>query len=187
MLLWRYRSLGGLAGPARGLKIYAIVETGGKQYKVTSGQVIDVESLGVAEGSTIEIDRVLLIADGDKVTVGTPTVDGAKVLATSQGDDRSEKVIVFKYKNKTRYSKKTGHRQPYTRLTIDKIMGPGIAEGEPIRQAQGEPIRPFDPSTLLRAGKAQDKQAQDEPVRQAQDKPVKRTRRRKSEVTESGA
>ena len=85
----------------RGLKIYAIVETGGKQYKVTSGQVIDVERLDVAEGGTVEIDRVLLIADGDKVTVGTPTVDGAKVLATSQGDDRSKKVIVFKYKNKT--------------------------------------------------------------------------------------
>ncbi len=120
----------------RGSKIYAIVETGGKQYKVTSGQVIDVERLDVTEGSTVEMDRVLLIADGDKVTVGTPTVDGAKVLATSQGDDRGKKVIVFKYKNKTRYSKKTGHRQPYTRLAIDKIIGPGIAEGEPVKSVR---------------------------------------------------
>ena len=94
------------------------------------------ECLDVTEGSTVEMDRVLLIADGDKVTVGTPTVDGAKVMATSQGDDRGKKVIVFKYKNKTRYSKKTGHRQPYTRLAIDKIIGPGIAEPEPVKRVR---------------------------------------------------
>ena len=79
-----------------GLRIYAIIETGGKQYKVTPGQTIDVERLDAAEGSTVELDRVLLIADGDKVTVGTPTVDGAKVIATSQGEGRTKKVIVFK-------------------------------------------------------------------------------------------
>ncbi|MBI2851131.1 MAG: 50S ribosomal protein L21 [Chloroflexi bacterium] len=113
--------------------MYAIVETGGKQYRVSSGQVIDVESLGVAEDGTVELDRVLLIADGDNVTVGTPTVEGAKVLATSRGEDRGEKVIVFRYKNKTRHSKKTGHRQPFTSLTIDKIIGPGVAEAEPAK------------------------------------------------------
>ena len=78
----------------------------------------------MAEGSTVELDKVLLIADGDRVTVGTPVVDGAKVVATSQGDGRGKKVIVFKYKPKTRYHKKTGHRQHYTRLTIDKIEEP---------------------------------------------------------------
>ena len=104
------------------LKIYAIIETGGKQYKVTPGQTIDVERLDVAEGSTVELDRVLLIADGDKVKVGTPTVDGAKVIATSQGEGRTRKVIVFKYKPKVRYRKKTGHRQFYTRLVIDRIV-----------------------------------------------------------------
>lgn len=120
----------------RGSEIYAIIETGGKQYRVSSGQVIDVEKLGVAEGNTIELDRVLLIADGDKVTIGTPTVEGARVLATSRGEDRGKKVIVFKYKNKTRYSKKTGHRQPYTSLTIDRIIGPGIAEAEPTKRVR---------------------------------------------------
>lgn len=118
----------------RGTKIYAIVETGGKQYKVTSGQVLDVEKLGVAEGGTVEIDRVLLIADGDKVTVGTPTIEGARVLATSKGDDRGEKVIIFRYKNKTRHSNKTGHRQSFTRLSIDKILGPGAADAEPVKR-----------------------------------------------------
>lgn len=91
------------------------------------------ESLGVAEGSTVELERVLLIADGDKVTVGAPTIEGARVLATSQGEDRAKKVIVFKYKNKVRYARKAGHRQPYTRLTIDKILGPGVTEAEPVK------------------------------------------------------
>lgn len=119
----------------RGSKIYAIVETGGKQYRVTSGQALEVERLDVAEGSTVELDRVLLIADGDKVTVGSPTIEGAKVLATSQGEDRGKKIIVFRYKNKTRHSNKTGHRQPFTKLTIDKILAPGMAE-EPAKPAR---------------------------------------------------
>ncbi|MFC2038603.1 50S ribosomal protein L21 [Chloroflexota bacterium] len=116
--------------------MYAIIETGGKQYRVTDGQVIDVELIDNIEGSTIELDKVLLIADDDKVTVGTPTIDGAKVLATSQGDGRAKKIIVFKYKPKTRYSKKTGHRQNFTRLTIDKIIGPGAAKEEPAKKTR---------------------------------------------------
>ena len=107
------------------LEIYAIIETGGKQYKVTPGETIDVERLDVAEGNTVELDRVLLIVDGDRVNVGTPTIDGAKVVATSQGEGRTRKIIVFKYKPKVRYRKKTGHRQFYTRLAIDKIVEPG--------------------------------------------------------------
>jgi len=78
----------------------------------------------VAEGNTVELDKVLLIADGDKVTVGTPTVEGAKVIATSQGEGKGKKIIVLKYKPKVRYRKKTGHRQLYTRLAIDKIIAP---------------------------------------------------------------
>jgi len=82
------------------------------------------------------MDRVLLIAQGEKVTVGNPTVGGAKVLATSQGEVRGKKVIVFKYKPKVRYRKKTGHRQAYTRLTIDKIVEPGAAKSEPEKKAR---------------------------------------------------
>ena len=85
------------------------------------------------EGNTVELDKVLLIADGDRVTAGTPVVDGAKVVATSQGDGKGKKVIVFKYKPKVRYRKKTGHRQLYTRLVIDNIISPGTAAGEPKR------------------------------------------------------
>ncbi len=105
-------------------EIYAIIETGGKQYKVTPGQTIDVERLDVPEGNTVELDKVLLITDGDKVTVGTPNIDGAKVVATSQGEGKDKKVIVFRFKSKVRYRRKTGHRQLHTKLTIDKIVTP---------------------------------------------------------------
>jgi len=118
------------------LKIYAVIETGGKQYRVIPGQTIDVERLDVAEGETIELDRVLLVADGDKVRAGTPTVDGAKVVATSQGEGKGKKIIVFKYKPKVRYRKKTGHRQLYTRLVIDKIVESGAVPDEPIKKVR---------------------------------------------------
>ncbi len=118
----------------RRLKIYAIIETGGKQYKVTPGQVIDVDRLNVAEGNTVEMDKVLLIADDERVTVGTPTVDGAKVMATSQGEGKAKKIIVFKYKPKVRYRKKTGHRQFYTRLAIDEIIEPEATQDEPAKK-----------------------------------------------------
>ena len=118
----------------RRIEIYAVIETGGKQYKVTPGQTVDIERLDVAEGDAVELDRVLLIADGDRVTVGTPTVDGAKVVATSQGEGKGKKIIVFKYKPKVRYRKKTGHRQLYTRLVIDKIVEPRAIPSEPAKK-----------------------------------------------------
>ncbi|MFC1912875.1 50S ribosomal protein L21 [Chloroflexota bacterium] len=117
-------------------KIYAIIETGGKQYKVTPGETIDVERLDVAEGSNIDLDRVLLIANGDKVTVGSPTIDGAKVVATVKGEGKGKKIIVFKYKPKVRYRKKTGHRQFYTRLAIDNVVGPGVEQDESVKKVR---------------------------------------------------
>ena len=117
-------------------KIYAIIETGGKQYKVTPGQTIDVERLDVAAGDTVELERVLFIANGDRVTVGNPTIDGAKVIATSQGEGKSKKIIVFKYKPKVRYRRKMGHRQLYTSLTIDEIVEPGAIQAEPVKKVR---------------------------------------------------
>lgn len=111
--------------------IYAIIESGGKQYKVAPGQTIDVERLEVAEGVAVELDKVLLIADGDNLTVGNPTIDGAKVLATSKGEAKDKKIIVFKYKPKVRYSKKTGHRQIHTKLAIENISQPGAKVEKP--------------------------------------------------------
>lgn len=112
--------------------IYAIIETGGKQYKVTSGQVVEVDRMEAFEGDTVELEKVLLIADNDNVTIGNPVVEGAKVTATCQGDMRADKILVLHYKPKTRYQKKNGHRQTYTRLLINDIIGPGaVAEEEP--------------------------------------------------------
>jgi len=90
----------------------------------------------MAEGNTIELDRVLFIADEDNVTVGTPTVEGAKVIATSQGEVRGKKIIVMKYKPKVRYRKKTGHRQSYTRLSIDKIIGSEATQPKPAKKVR---------------------------------------------------
>jgi large subunit ribosomal protein L21 len=104
---------------------YAIVETGGKQYKVAPGQKVDVDRLAVAEGEDVELSRVLLIADGEDTIIGTPTIDGAKVTATCLGEKKGDKVIVFKYKPKVRYRRKKGHRQLYATLEIKDIIKPG--------------------------------------------------------------
>jgi large subunit ribosomal protein L21 len=105
-----------------GEKAYAVVQTGGKQYRVSSGETIDVMHLPEVEGSTVELDQVLMVADGEGVRVGTPTVEGAKVLAEILGEGKGKKVIVFKYKPKVRYRRRKGHRQLYTRLAIKEIV-----------------------------------------------------------------
>jgi large subunit ribosomal protein L21 len=100
---------------------YAIVEDGGKQYKAVEGTTIDVDRFPAEEGDQLDLERVLLVSDDGDVTIGTPLIEGAKVLATVVGQVKGPKVIVFKYKPKERYRVKTGHRQKYTRLMIDSI------------------------------------------------------------------
>ncbi len=105
-----------------GENIYAIIEIGGKQYKVAPKQTVEVERLDVPEGDTVELNKVLFIG-GDKDTrVGNPIIKGAKVLATSLGEAKGEKVIVFKYKSKVRYRRKTGHRQTHTKILVNEII-----------------------------------------------------------------
>jgi large subunit ribosomal protein L21 len=118
-----------------GTNIYAIVETGGKQYRVTQGQTVDVDNLNVIEGDAVELDKVLVIGSDKGTTFGAPTVEGAKVTATSKGTVRGDKVIVYKFKSKVRYRKKTGHHQLFTRLAIDKIEAPGVSQEEPVKKA----------------------------------------------------
>jgi large subunit ribosomal protein L21 len=88
----------------------------------------------VAEGDTIELGRVLFIADGDRLTLGKPIIEGAKVVATSKGEGKGKKIVVFKYKPKVRYRKKAGHRQLHTRLAIDSISQPGDSPKPPARK-----------------------------------------------------
>ena len=100
--------------------MYAIIATGGKQYKVAEGDIINVEKLGVEAGQTVTFDEVLVVNNGS-VQVGNPTVSGASVSASVIGDVKGKKVIVYKYKRKTGYHKKNGHRQAYTKVKIEKI------------------------------------------------------------------
>jgi len=102
--------------------MYAIIRTGGKQYRAEPGGLIDVERLDAEAGGDIELTDVLLVADGDTVTIGSPTVAGAKVVAEVVSQGRGKKIIVFKYKPKVRYRKKTGHRQHFTRLRVREIV-----------------------------------------------------------------
>ena len=100
--------------------MYAIIATGGKQYKVAEGDVVKIEKLDAAVDSTVTFDQVLLVSDAD-VVVGNPTVAGATVTATVVGEGKDKKVIVYKYKRKTGYHKKNGHRQLFTKVKIEKI------------------------------------------------------------------
>lgn len=101
--------------------MYAIIETGGKQYKVAEGDVITVEKLSVEAGQEFTFDKVLVLAKDGNVTVGAPYVDGAAVTASVIGDGKAKKVIVYKYKPKKGFHKKRGHRQPFTKLQIKSI------------------------------------------------------------------
>ena len=103
--------------------MYAVIESGGKQYRVAEGDVIQVEKLPLEQGKKVKIDRVLMVAVAGDVKVGTPTVEGSEVTATVQSHGRGKKIIV--YKHRKNYHKKQGHRQDFTCLQIDKITVKG--------------------------------------------------------------
>ena len=101
--------------------MYAVVESGGKQYKVEPGGTFQVEKLLADVGATVELERVLLVGDGDALEVGRPLVAGARVVAEVVAQEKAAKIVVFRYKRKVRYRRKTGHRQPLTRLLVKEI------------------------------------------------------------------
>ena len=102
--------------------MYAIIATGGKQYKVSEGDIITIDKHGVEAGEKVTFDQVLAVSDSE-LKIGEPTVDGATVEATVVKEGRAKKVIVYKYKRKTGYHKKNGHRQSFTQVKIEKING----------------------------------------------------------------
>ena len=129
--------------------MYAVLSSGGKQYRVEPGSTLTVEKLTVEAGASVTFDRVLLIADGDTVTLGTPTVTGASISATVLGEELGPKIVVFKFKQKAKYRRRTGHRQHLTRVRIDEINAdsrsarrsttkPKAEEGEPEGVAAAE-------------------------------------------------
>ena len=103
--------------------MYAVIETGGKQYRVNQGDIIKVEKLTADVGAKVDFDRILLVGEGADVKVGSPIVDGASVSGTVVEHDRHRKIIVFKMKRRKNYRRKQGHRQDYTGVLIDNIKG----------------------------------------------------------------
>ena len=102
--------------------MYAVIKTGGKQYRVSAGEKLRVESLPAEVGAEITLDQVLMVSDGDKVTTGSPIVAGASVKATVVAHGRGEKIRIFKMRRRKHYQKHQGHRQNYTELKIDSIV-----------------------------------------------------------------
>ncbi|MBQ8151514.1 MAG: 50S ribosomal protein L21 [Firmicutes bacterium] len=121
--------------------MYAIIETGGKQYKVENGDRITVEKLNVADGETVVFDKVLVLADEAGVKVGAPYVEGVTVEGTAVETGKGKKVVIFKYKAKKDYRKKQGHRQPYTLVEISAIGGvkAEVPAEEPVAEAPEAP------------------------------------------------
>ena len=130
--------------------MYAVIMTGGKQYRVEEGDSLRVERLDAEEGAEIELDRVLLVADGEQVVVGTPFVEQGKVAATVKQHGRAKKIKVVKFKRRKNYLRQHGHRQSFTELRIESITAgePSITAGEPSAMA-GEPsITAGEPSAM---------------------------------------
>ncbi|MBA1444125.1 MAG: 50S ribosomal protein L21 [Chromatiales bacterium] len=101
--------------------MYAVIQTGGKQYRVSEGDTVKVEKLDVEEGASVELDKVLMVADGEDIKVGSPYVDGGKVTATVKSHGRGKKVKIIKFRRRKHHMKRQGHRQWYTELQVTGI------------------------------------------------------------------
>jgi large subunit ribosomal protein L21 len=172
-----------IRGPKEEVEIYAIVRSGGKQYRVEPEQLLDVDSLPAEVGSTVEITDVLLIAGNGDVKVGRPVLEGARVIAEVVEQGRGPKIIVFKYKAKTRYRRRRGHRQGYTRLVVRQILtaeGTPEAEEKPKRRRPSKAKAEKKPASRTRTRKPK-AEAKATPVEAqgAEAKPAPRTRARK--------
>jgi large subunit ribosomal protein L21 len=180
------------------LAVYAIVRSGGKQYRVQQGTTIDVERLAAPEGGQVELADVLFLDEDGRVTVGTPTVPGVKVVAEVVSHGRGPRVTVFRYRAKTRYRKKTGHRQAFTRLAIQKIQVGEEEKPAPRRRARkAAPAEPAavaeaaveEPAVISEAAAAEEPAAVSEaaaPEEQAEKKPAPRRRRKTAESPPTG-
>ena len=143
--------------------MYAVVRTGGKQYRVEEGRAIKVERLLGEVGDVIELGDVLLMDAEGALTVGAPTISGARVMGTIAEQGRSKKIVVFRYKAKTRYRKKTGHRQHFTTIVVDDILLPG-QEPKPKQAAAPEAEEVAPPPTGRRGRKTATTAPQEEAV-----------------------
>jgi len=129
--------------------MFAVIKSGGRQYKVSVGETLEVNRLAVEDGAQVRFDEVLLISDANTSMIGTPFVENAQVLATAVRQARGEKLIVFRYKSKKRFRHRRGHRQELTILSIDDIVanGKSLITGEAPREKQATPEETEAPTT----------------------------------------
>jgi len=172
--------------------MYAVVSSGGKQYRVEPGSTVLVERLPSEPGASILFDRVLLIGDGDDVMVGTPVVSGATVSATVLGEELGPKLVVFKFKQKVKYRRRTGHRQHLLRVRIDEInaqsgKGRAKAKAEPADETAAAKAEPAKPRTRARSARAKAETAAKADASVHTEAPKKRTRRTAAKTEESPA
>jgi len=118
--------------------MYAVIETGGKQYRVSEGDVITVEKLNVEDGANVELDKVLILGEGSDIQVGSPYIQGAKIMGRVVENGKAKKVVIFKYKSKKDYRKKQGHRQPYTMIEILSLDGKAPKKSAPKAEEKAE-------------------------------------------------
>ena len=139
--------------------MYAVIETGGKQYRVQEGDVVTIEKLNVEAGDKVEFDKVLVLAGEGDLKVGAPYVEGAKVFGEVVENGKGQKVIIFKYKSKKDYRKKQGHRQPYTMVKIESLGGSAPKKAAPAKKAEpkAEPAEKAEPKAAATAEKTEKK------------------------------
>lgn len=134
--------------------MYAVVSSGGKQYRVEPGTTLTMERIGAEAGAPFTFDRVLLIGDGDQVTVGTPVVSGASVSATVLGEELGPKLVIFKFKQKVKYRRRTGHRQHLVRVRIDAINADGSSKSRAKAEKAEAVEKPAKAAAKPRASRA---------------------------------
>lgn len=161
--------------------MFAVIKSGGRQYKVSVGQKLEVNRLHVEDGAQIQIGEVLLISDADRTLIGSPFVENAAVVATVQAQTRGEKLIVFKYKSKKRYRHRRGHRQELTLLSIDDILSDGksLITGEAPKSAQVAPAEEEAPAAETV------ETAEETPQTEAEKKPRRRRSTKSAEAESS--
>lgn len=165
---------------------FAIVESGGKQYRAVEGRVIEVDRLPVETGKQFNLERVLLMADGDKALVGTPTLDGVEVKVTVLEHIKGPKLISFRYRPKKRIRVKSGHRQQYTRLMVDFIGEPG--EKRKVEEPPAVEEKPVEIEAAVEVEKQKQPRAKKEAASSPEEKPsAKRAPAKKSTASKSSA
>jgi len=152
--------------------VFAVVKTGGKQYKVRVGQTIDVEKLAVDQGAQVRLDQVLLASNDGAVSFGRPLIDGALVTARVVRQHKGPKLIVFKYKSKSRYRRRTGHRQNLTQLLVQAIDIPGLGRDEETRATIALPASETAPTSGVATDTGVQPQPERAPVVQGSAAPV---------------